>query len=200
MDHFFDSPVLKTIFLGLAADFVTAPSEFPALGIPTLHIETAFDKRIPAYPNTESAQVAYCYFADGCQNLVDAVMGVITANGGRVITSAPVKRIVIEEGTVKGVELADGHFEPADRVLASGGHARGVLRSRRARAPARGADRAGGEEPPDGIGLHGAAGHRFRPRCLTNPPRSAITTRPPTWMIPCSACAPGITTRARRGC
>jgi phytoene dehydrogenase-like protein len=91
------------------------------LGLPTLHIETAFDKRIPAYPNTESAQVAYCYFADGCQNLVDAVMGVITANGGRVITNAPVKRIVIEQGTAKGVELADGHIEPADRVLASGG-------------------------------------------------------------------------------
>lgn len=121
MDHFFDSPVLKTIFLGLAADFVTAPVEFPALGIPTLHIETAFDKRIPAFPNTESAQVAYYYFADGCQNLVGAVMGVITTNGGRVITNAPVKCIVIEEGTVKGVELADGHFEPADRVLASGG-------------------------------------------------------------------------------
>lgn len=121
MDHFFKSPLLKTIFLGLAADFVTAPVEFPALGIPTLHIETAFDARIPAYPNTGSAQVAYGYFADGCQNLVDAVMSVVTANGGRVLTGKTVKRIVIEDGLAKGVELADGHIEPADIVLASGG-------------------------------------------------------------------------------
>ena len=121
MDHFFTSPLLKTIFLGLSADFVTAPSEFPALGLPSLHIETAFDARIPAYPNTESAQVAYGYFADGCQNLVDAVMSAVTSSGGRVLTGTTVKRIVIENGKAVGVELADGHIEPADIVLASGG-------------------------------------------------------------------------------
>ena len=56
MDAFFKSPVLKTFFLGIVADFVTAPSEFPALGVPSLHLETAFDKRIPTYPGTKSAQ------------------------------------------------------------------------------------------------------------------------------------------------
>jgi len=121
MDHFFDSPVLKTFFLGIVADFVTAPSEFPGLGVPSLHLETAFDKRIPTFPGTRSAQAAYCYLVGGCQTLVDAVMGVVLQNGGKVITKTAVQRIVVEENRVKGVELADGRVENADFVLASGG-------------------------------------------------------------------------------
>ena len=121
MDHYFKSPVLKTFFLGIVADFVTAPSEFPALGVPSIHLETAFDKRIPTYPGTRSAQTAYTYILGGCQTLVNAVMGIILANGGKVLTSTPVRRIVIENGRATGVELADGHIESADRVLASGG-------------------------------------------------------------------------------
>jgi all-trans-retinol 13,14-reductase len=121
MDHYFRSPVLKTIFLGIVADFVTAPSEFPALGVPSIHLETAFDKRIPTFPGTRSAQTAYTYILGGCQSLVDAVMGVILANKGKVVTGKSVKRIVIENGRATGVELTDGHVEPADQVLASGG-------------------------------------------------------------------------------
>ncbi len=121
MDHYFESPVLKTFFLGIVADFVTAPSEFPALGVPSIHLETAFDKRIPTYPGAKSAQTAYTYILDGCQRLVEAVMGVLLANGGKVLTGTAVKRIVIENGRATGVELADGRIEPADRVLASGG-------------------------------------------------------------------------------
>src|SRR4030065_1373416 len=90
MDHYFKSPVLKTMFLGIVADFVTAPSEFPALGVPSIHLETAFDKRIPTYPGTKSAQTAYTYILNGCQTLVDAVMSVVTDNGGRVLTNHPV--------------------------------------------------------------------------------------------------------------
>lgn len=121
MDHYFKSPALKTVFLGIVADFVTAPSEFPALGVPSIHLETAFDKRIPTYPNTRSAQTAYTYIRGGCQTLVDAVMGVVLENGGKVLTNSTVSRIVIENGKASGVELTDGHFEPADVVLASGG-------------------------------------------------------------------------------
>jgi len=121
MDHYFKSPVLKTFFLGIVADFVTAPSEFPALGVPSIHLETAFDQRIPTYPGTQSAQTAYTYILGGCQTLVNAVMGVITAHGGQVRTGTPVRRIVIEENRATGVELADGRIESADLVLASGG-------------------------------------------------------------------------------
>lgn len=121
MDHYFRSPVLKTFFLGIVADFVTAPSEFPALGVPSIHLETAFDKRIPTFPGTQSAQTAYTYILGGMQTLVDAVMGVMTEKGGKVRTNAAVKKIVIEDGRATGVELNDGRIEPADLVLASGG-------------------------------------------------------------------------------
>jgi phytoene dehydrogenase-like protein len=112
---------LKTFFLGIVADFVTAPSEFPALGVPSIHLETAFDKRIPTYPGTRSAQTAYTYILGGCQTLVNAALGVILAHSGKVLTSTAVKRIIIKNGRATGVELADGHIETADRVLASGG-------------------------------------------------------------------------------
>ncbi len=121
MDYYFKSPMLKTIFLGIVADFVTAPSEFPALGVPSIHLETAFDKRIPTYPGAKSAQIAYTYILGGCQTLVDAVMGVVIKHGGKVLTNQRVKRIAIENGRATGVELSDGQFEPADVILASGG-------------------------------------------------------------------------------
>jgi len=112
---------LKTFFLGIVADFVTAPSEFPGLGVPSIHLETAFDKRIPTYPGTRSAQTAYTYILGGCQSLVKAVMGVVLAHGGKVLTGARVRRIVVENGRATGVELSDGKIESADLVLASGG-------------------------------------------------------------------------------
>ncbi len=121
MDHYFQSPVLKTFFLGIVADFVTAPSEFPGLGVPSLHFETAFDKRIPTYPGTQSAQTAYSYILGGCQTLVEAVMGVVLENGGKVLTNTTVRHILVENGRATGVELAGGQIETADLVLASGG-------------------------------------------------------------------------------
>jgi len=121
MDHYFKSPVLKTFFLGIVADFVTAPSEFPAIGVPSIHLETAFDKRIPTSPGTRSAQTAYTYILDGCQTLVVAVLGVVLENGGKVLTETTVKRINVENGRASSIELADGHVESADLVLASGG-------------------------------------------------------------------------------
>jgi phytoene dehydrogenase-like protein len=121
MDHYFQSPALKTIFLGIVADFVTAPSEFPALGVPSLHLETAFDKRIPTFPGTRSAQTAYSYLIGGCQVMVDAVLGVIRQHGGRLVTRSTVQKIAVENGRATGVVLADGHFEASDLVLASGG-------------------------------------------------------------------------------
>jgi all-trans-retinol 13,14-reductase len=121
MDHYFQSPELKTFFLGIVADFVTAPSEFPALGVPTIHLETAFDKRIPTYPGAKSAQTAYTYIVGGCQVLVEAVLGAFRKDGGKLFTNTSVKRILLENGRTVGVELADGRVDKADLVLASGG-------------------------------------------------------------------------------
>ncbi len=103
------------------ADFVTAPSEFPGLGVPSIHLETAFDKRIPTSPGVKSAQTAYTYILGGCQTLVDAVMSVVLDHAGKVYTNTTVNRIVVENGRATGVELSDGHVESADQVLASGG-------------------------------------------------------------------------------
>jgi phytoene dehydrogenase-like protein len=121
MDHYFESPALKTIFLGIVADFVTAPSEFPALGVPSLHLETAFDQRIPTFPGTRSAQTAYMYLVGGCQTMVDAVLRVILQNGGKLRTRTAVRKIAIKDGRATGVILANGRFEASDLVLASGG-------------------------------------------------------------------------------
>jgi phytoene dehydrogenase-like protein len=121
MDHFFKSSKLKTIFLGIVADFVTAPSEFPALGVPTIHLETAFDKRIPTYPGTRSAQIAHSFFRDGCQKMVDATAEVIRTNEGQIRTEVKVTRIILENGVVQGLELDNKQMVEADVVLASGG-------------------------------------------------------------------------------
>jgi phytoene dehydrogenase-like protein len=91
------------------------------LGVPSIHLETAFDKRIPTYPGTRSAQTAYSYILGGCQTLVDAVMGVVVENGGKVLTNTTVRRIVVENGRVAGVMLGDDRIEAAALVLASGG-------------------------------------------------------------------------------
>ena len=47
MDSFFNEEKLKAIFMGILADFVVKPSEFPGLGVPLTNVETAFDTRIP---------------------------------------------------------------------------------------------------------------------------------------------------------
>ncbi len=121
MDHFFASPALKTFFLGIVADFVTAPSEFPALGVPTIHLETAFDKRIPVEPDIRSTHVAYSYLIGGCQTLVDALASVIRKHGGSIHTQSTIKKIMVEQNRAVGVQLSTGEIHHADLVLASGG-------------------------------------------------------------------------------
>ena len=152
---------MKTLFLGIVADFVTAPSEFPALGVPSIHLETAFDKRIPTYPGTKSAQTAYTYILGGCQTLVDAVMSVVTDNGGRVLINQPVNRIVVENGQAVGVELGNGQVERADVVLASGGM-KEVFFDLLGRKTSHGRHHPSDKiEPHDGIGPDGPAWHRL---------------------------------------
>ncbi len=121
MDHYFHHDAIKTLFTGIVADFVTKPSEFPALGVPSIHLETAFDKRIPASPGTRSARTGYFYILDGCHSLVAAVIGALTDNRGKVLTNTAVQKIIVGNSKVKGVELRGGQFEPADLAVASGG-------------------------------------------------------------------------------
>jgi phytoene dehydrogenase-like protein len=121
MDHYFRRPELKALFTAIVADFTTRPSEFPALGVPSIHLETAFDKRIPAEPGSRSARHGYFYIMGGCQTLVDAVLFALESAGGSLKTNTRVARIRVQDQRVTGVELEDGSFEAADLVVASGG-------------------------------------------------------------------------------
>jgi len=121
VDHFFQGPELKALYTSILADFVVRPSQFPGLGIPTVNVETAFDKRIPSQVSRAGPRPVYHYVLGGCGQLVKALAGVIRAGGGTIRTNARVRQIAVEDGRATGVMLEDGHRELADLVIASGG-------------------------------------------------------------------------------
>jgi phytoene dehydrogenase-like protein len=120
MDHFFTDPRLKAFFLGILADMVVLPSEFPGLGVPATNQETAFDTRLPADAVGIGPRMTFQYIVGGCSSLVDAVAGVVRENGGRLHTSCPVGRVLLEGDRVQGVELTGGERKEADLVLLTG--------------------------------------------------------------------------------
>jgi phytoene dehydrogenase-like protein len=120
MDRFFQGPELKALYTAILADFVVRPSQFPGLGIPTVNLENAYDKRIPRQLSNAGPRPSYHYILGGCGSLVEAMADVIRANGGKIQTNTPVRRIIVHNGRVAGVEIGDNHQEPGDLVLASG--------------------------------------------------------------------------------
>lgn len=121
MDHFFHRAEIKAVYTGILADFVVKPSQFPALGIPIVNAETAFDKRIPLQVSRAGPRMGYYYIIGGIGKLVEAVSTAIVECGGRIYTNTPVDKIVVEGDQVRGVVLGNGRFEPANLVIASGG-------------------------------------------------------------------------------
>jgi all-trans-retinol 13,14-reductase len=121
MDHFFQGPELKALYTAILADFVVRPSQFPGLGLPTVNVETAFDKRIPLQLSKAGPRPGYHYVLGGCGQLVKAMANVIRANGGQIRRNARVRQIIVQDGRVTGVMLENNHCEPADLVVASGG-------------------------------------------------------------------------------
>ena len=121
MDHFFQHQELKALFTAILADFVVLPSEFPGLGVPATHVETAFDKRIPLQVGKHQPRTGYWYVVGGMGKVVEALARAIEASGGEIHTSTPVEKIQIEQGRVTGIELPDGRVVVADLVIASGG-------------------------------------------------------------------------------
>lgn len=120
MDSFFDEPKLKAIFMGILADFVVKPSEFPGLGVPVSNIETAFDKRIPIKIKGGKLPV-YHYVQNGCEQLVNAFAGYIREHGGEIHVNSLIEEILIENYKAIGVKLKNENAIPADIVIASGG-------------------------------------------------------------------------------
>lgn len=121
MDHFFHRQELKALYTGILADFVVRPNQFLGLGIPSVNVETAFDKRIPLQTSRAGPRPSFQYILGGCGQLVAAMADKVRAGGGQIHAGAPVRQIVIENGRASGVVLHDGHREPADLVLPTGG-------------------------------------------------------------------------------
>ena len=120
MDSFFDEPKLKAVFMGILADFVVKPSEFPGLGVPVSNVETAFDKRIPIKIKGGKLPV-YHYIKNGCEQLVDAFAEYIKEKGGKIRTDSLVEEILITDNKAVGIKLKSGEEISADIVIASGG-------------------------------------------------------------------------------
>ncbi|MBI5117277.1 NAD(P)/FAD-dependent oxidoreductase [Candidatus Poribacteria bacterium] len=120
LDSFFESEKLQAVFTSLLADTFTPPDRFLGLGIFAVNPETSFDKRIPAKLARNTEEVYHYSVLGGVSKLIDALVGKIQENKGKIRTSSPVSRIVIEDGRAKGIIGNDGQYTPADVVIASG--------------------------------------------------------------------------------
>jgi len=61
------------------------------------------------------------YPIGGSWHIADTIIPKIRKSGGEVFTYARVRRIVVEEGRVRGVEMEDGHRIECDSVISSAG-------------------------------------------------------------------------------
>jgi phytoene desaturase len=120
MGRFFASEKLRAVFTGILADLMVTPSEFPALGVPLLNFESAFDARTLEGGGRPGPRSVYRYIRGGCGSLVSAAQDALVAAGGVVRTSATVTRITTEGGRATGV-VVNGKSEPADIVVSTAG-------------------------------------------------------------------------------
>lgn len=118
MDHFFSSERLQAVYISILADFVVRPDQFPGLGIPAINPEAVYDRRVPL--DAPGAGLSHHFISGGCERLVDALAGRVEECGGRMRTSADVRRIRVADGAVRGVVVGEEE-EPADMVFVSGG-------------------------------------------------------------------------------
>ena len=61
------------------------------------------------------------YPEGGAWKIADTIIPVIQQSGGDLLTYASVQQIVVENGKVTGVEMADGHIIKAPKVISSAG-------------------------------------------------------------------------------
>ncbi len=120
MDRFFKDKRIKTVFTAILADLCIKPSEFSCLGIPSLNVEQAFDKRIPTKRGTLK-DPCFSYIKDGTEKITDGLGKTIEKYGSKIVTGVEVVKILVENGKATGVKLKDGQTDLADIVIASGG-------------------------------------------------------------------------------
>ncbi len=121
MDSFFKDKRLKTVYTAILADLCMKPSEFTALGIPSLNIEQAFDKRIPQKRGPFLKDQCFTYITGGTERITEGLAKTLANHGGSIITDTEVIKVTIKDGKATGVELRDGTKDTADLIIASGG-------------------------------------------------------------------------------
>jgi phytoene dehydrogenase-like protein len=119
---------LKAVVIGSGVSGLTAAValanaglDVTVCGVFSLNPEPVYDKRMPAALGKQAEQLFHYSIRGGIHTLVDALIARIEAQGGKVRTACPVRRIQIEKGQVAGVVLEGGEFLPAGLVIASGG-------------------------------------------------------------------------------
>ena len=121
MDTFFTDEKLKAVFTAILADLCMKPSEFTALGIPSLNIEQAFDKRIPQKRGLFLKDQCFTYIVGGTKKITEGLAKTVNDFKGEIITDSEVIKITIKDGKAIGVELRDGKKDTADLIISSGG-------------------------------------------------------------------------------
>lgn len=121
MKDYFRSEKLRLVFTSILADFFTPPSQFIGLGVFALNAEASFEKRMPRLLAPGAEQLYHYSILGGIGTLVDAFVARITELGGKILTGAPVAKIVIENNRVTGILDRQGNRHPTDLVIASGG-------------------------------------------------------------------------------
>jgi phytoene dehydrogenase-like protein len=121
MEYFFKSEKLQSVFLTILADFVTPPTRFAGLGIPFINPESSFDEQAPLKISKLGEQSSYRYILGGMGSIVKAMVDMIKAKGGKFYINKTVKKILIENSTVKGILCEDGTQDTADLIIGSGG-------------------------------------------------------------------------------
>jgi phytoene dehydrogenase-like protein len=127
LGHYFRSEKLKAVFVSILADFFTPPSQFQGLGVFALNSEKAYDERVPAHLAKNAECVGLYSIAGGTQALVEAYLERLRLANVRVRVNCAVKRIVVEDNHVTGVEDQNGVIHACERVVASGAAKEGLL-------------------------------------------------------------------------
>jgi len=121
MDYCFTNKKLQAVFIGILADYVASPKNFPGLIIPIINAESQYDERVPLDYEGHEHRSSWHFIKGGCIELVNALADVIVSNGGEIITNTAVTKIFIEQNVVKGVNTSKNKRYEADLIIASGG-------------------------------------------------------------------------------
>lgn len=121
MDYCFTNKKLQAVFIGILADYVASPKNFPGLIIPIINAESQYDERVPLDYDGHEHRSSWHFIKGGCIELVKALADVIVSNGGEIMTNTAITRIIIEKNAVNGVITSKNETREADLIIASGG-------------------------------------------------------------------------------